>query len=100
MSETELKPHDTLGCDGQTISWLASAWTREDIIEEYDWMELDFDSFNETWYACRWTTNEELADDDKLYDLFGDFDTIDTSVYYWQVNSDSLGAYLYWTVDW
>jgi hypothetical protein len=100
MSETELKPHDTLSCDGQASSWLSSAWTREAIIEEWDWMELDPEGFQETWYACRWTTDEERADDDKLYDLFGEFEDIDTSVYYWQVASDAPGAHLYWTVDW
>lgn len=101
MSNTELKPHDTLSCDGQTSSWLTSAWTKQDIIEEWDWMELDLESFHEVWYACRWTTEEERSDDDKLYDLFGDdSENIDTTVYYWIANSDDPNAHLYWTVDW
>lgn len=100
MSETELKPHDTLSVDGSTSSWLASAWTKQQIIEEWDWMELDEESFHEVWYSCRWTTEEERSDDDKLYDLFGDWEDIDVSVCYEMAKPETLGAYLYWTVDW
>lgn len=99
MSDTQLKPHDTLSCDGQTVSWLASAWTKEDIIEEWDWLELTLDSFDEAWFACRWTTDKERADENTLYDLFGDFEDIDTSVYYWQAESNTPSAHLYWTID-
>lgn len=100
MAEVELKPHDTLYDEGGCpISWLASAWSKEDIIEECEWLDLTPEKLGEVWMRCRWTTDEERADPDRLYDLFGDFDGVDTSVVYGRAKPNAPGAYRYWTTE-
>lgn len=94
------KPHDTLSDEGgQTISWLASTWSKQDIIEEEDWRELTPDKLHEIWMWCRWTTDEEQADPDRLYDLFGDYEGIDTTVVYRRGQPHEPGAHMYWTTE-
>lgn len=102
MSDIDAKaprPHDCLVDEGGApMSWLASAWDKQDIIEEWDWLDLIPEGLSEEWWACRWTTPEERADPDALYDLFGaDADTVDTSVYYWRAVPGASGAHLYWS---
>jgi hypothetical protein len=91
------KPHETLSDEGGSVMcWLAEAWSQDDICEEW---ELTPEKLREEWWACRWTTDEEKADPDVLYDLFGDYEysRIDTSVVYWRVKADTPGAHKYWT---
>lgn len=98
----ELKPHDTLSDEGgQTISWLASAWSKQDIIEENDWLELTPDKLHEMWMGCRWTTDAERADPDVLYDLFGPHEDgeVDTTIVYWRAKREATGAHRYWTTE-
>lgn len=89
------KPHETLSDEGgQTISWLSSAWSKQDILEEEDWRELTPEKLSEIWMGCRWTTDEEQADD-----VFGGFDGVDTTVVYWRAKPNAPGAHHYWTVE-
>lgn len=87
---------------GSACWWLASAWSKEDIIAEYDYDE-DWppDRLTEQWHACRWTTPEERANEDWCYDQFGDWDDTDVSinVVYWHCKPDTPGAHLYWTTE-
>lgn len=96
-------PFETLVDDGGcTTAWLADAWTEEEIHDEYSWLfEEPPVRLREVWIRGRWTTPEELGDDDRLYDLFGDWETngIDTSAVPEYVKPDTPGAHRYWTID-
>ena len=85
-----IKPHDLMIEEGgMPMGWLASVWTRERIVEEYDYCVDDTSKFVEQHYAARWTTEAERADPDLLYDLFGgDPEDFDTTVHYWRVSAD------------
>jgi hypothetical protein len=96
------EPHDTLSDEGgQTISWLASAWSKQDIIEDEFWRELTPESLHEQWLGCRWTMDAERANPAELYDMFGDYELsgADTSVVYYPAEADSFGAHRYWTTE-
>ncbi|HEY1690082.1 MAG TPA: hypothetical protein VGF95_14600 [Solirubrobacteraceae bacterium] len=86
------QPADYL-CDecGCREAWLVDGAMLSDIIEDV-WDHLDDSTFEivRAYYRLRWTTPEELADEDKLYDLFGDHEMsgIDTSVVYEEVTKD------------
>lgn len=96
-TEAQPKPHDTLVDEGgSTNHWLKSGWTLEDIFEEWDWLELKPDSLIEVWLRPRWTTDEERADPDVLYELFGEFESMDKTVYYEPAKPEFPGAYAYW----
>lgn len=103
MTEEQPAPFNTVVSEGGcTTAWLTSAWTRQEIAEEYEWLNIDPARLGEIWFACRWTTPEELADPDRLYDLFGcdpERAGIDTSVVIWRVPAGSPGAHRYWTTD-
>lgn len=99
---TRPEPHETLSDEGgQTTSWLASDWSKADIIEDQDWRELEPADLHETWMGCRWTTGDELADPDRLYELFGDYEMngTDTSVVYWRAKPGAANAHRYWTTE-
>lgn len=99
---------------GSTMAWLADAYTREQIVEEWDYMfDLDnsiaesYARLEEQHYAARWTTDAERADPDAIYDLFGcgEDDGIDITVYYWRVSPDwkpknqhAQGPFLYYEI--
>ena len=99
------KPADLLYDEGGNACWwLASAWTKEEICDpdgEWDYLELTPDKLHEQWHVCRWTTPEELANEDWVYDQFGDVEMnpVDTSVVYWHCKPDTPGAVLYWTTE-
>lgn len=95
-------PHETLTDEGGcTTSWCAADWTKERICEEHDWLDLTPEKLTDVWMGCRWTTPEELADEDELSLLFGDHESngIDTSVVYWVAKPNAPGAHLYWTSE-
>ena len=87
----KISPHHTMSDEGGgPLAWLADAYSIEDIIEEYDYLNLTPEKLHEQHYAARWTTEKERADPDVLYDLFGDYEYggYDTSIYYWRVPPD------------
>jgi len=87
---------------GYPCWWLASAWSKEDIIEEYDYHgNMTPESLRESWHVCRWTTPEERANEDWLYDHFGDYEDTGVSidVVYSSCKPDTPGAVLYWTTE-
>lgn len=91
------EPHEFLvDADGGTNHWLKSEWTFEDIRDEWDWLPLKPDSLIEVWLRPRWTTEEERANPDVLYDLFGDYSEMDTTVYYEPAKPGDPGAVAYW----
>jgi hypothetical protein len=97
------EPHETLDTDEMTTHWLASAWSLEDIEEEWFWLWEDRSpagSLGEIWLRPRWTTEAERADEDALYDLFGaQWDQCDTSVAYERADAESPGAHRYLTTE-
>lgn len=105
MAETKAPPTpaDQL-CDEQGMPcwWLASAWSKEDIIREFDYNgDMTPDSLGEQWHGCRWTTPEEQADEDWIYDQFGDVEDtgVSTDVVYWHAKPGTPGTYKYWTTE-
>ena len=87
---------------GSATSWLASAYDPATIRDEWDWLfEDESDRLEEIWFTCRPTTPEELADEDFVYDEFGDVEMngVDTSTVYSRVPPNTPGAHRYWTVD-
>jgi hypothetical protein len=94
-------PHDVLHEEGGSVcAWLASSFSPENILEEWDYLfENDGSKLYDEWYCFRPTTPEELADEDVLYDLFGDWenDGMDTSTVYDHCRPDREGAVKYWT---
>ncbi len=52
--------------------YLAEDYTPEDAADERGYL-LSEVTVEEAWFTIRPTTAEELADDDALYDLFGDW---------------------------
>jgi hypothetical protein len=87
---------------GRTEWWLASSWSVEDICDpegEWEYLELTPEKLREEWFAFRWTTDEERANEDWLYDQFGDweYNGFDTSMLHWRVKPDTPGAFKYWT---
>lgn len=92
---------DESGC---VIDWLASAWSIEDIANEWDWLfenKPASEVLGERWYRFRWTTPEELADKDLLFYLFGDYEMsgADTSVVCCLAAPESPGTHRYWTTE-
>jgi hypothetical protein len=91
------KPHEMLVDEGgNTNGWLKDAWTIEDIREEWEWLDITEDKLETVWLRPRWVTEEERADPDRLYDLFGEWESMDTTVYYENAKPDTPGAVAYW----
>ena len=87
---------------GETTTWLASSYSEQDIRDEWDYLfENPKVKLREIWIRQRPTSPEELADEDQLYDLFGDWEMngIDTSAVPEFVPQGTPGAHRYWTVD-
>lgn len=96
------KPHDYLYDEGARVtSWLAASYTPEQIREEWDYEFENGAQLHEIWMTIRWTTPEELADEDVVFDLFGDVEmnNVDTSVVYLRARAETPGAHRYWTVE-
>lgn len=96
-------PADTLSDEGgATCWWLASAWSKQDIIREYDYDgDMTPEKLTEQWHVCRWTTPEERANEDWCYEQFGDVEMNGclTDVVYYHCKPDTPGAVLYWTTE-
>lgn len=99
-------PGDTLIDEGgSTNCWLVSSWSLNDIRFEWDYMFCPYtplaDQLTEIWFRPRWTTSDELADEDFLYETFGDHDghRCSIEVVYEQAKPRSPGAHRYWTSD-
>ena len=90
---------------GATNCWLDADWSFDDIRYEWDWMFDEGrpveDQLNEIWFSLRWASAEQRADEDLMFDLFGDHELngVDTSVIYTQVKPGTAGAHKYWTSD-
>jgi hypothetical protein len=99
------KPGSTLANEGgETAYWLAADYSVEDITDEWDHLfdEIPVERrLGQCWLRPRWTTAEERADEDRLYDLFGDFEDsgCDTSVAYEMAKPNAEGGHLYWTTE-
>ncbi len=83
---------------GSTIAYLADDVPIGEVIEDV-WDGLPNRAVRVVceWYKLRWTTPEELADPDFLYDQFGDHEQngVDTSVIYTRVEDDEPDTHLY-----
>ncbi len=87
---------------GSIVAWSADCYGPEDILLEWDYMfESGEVRLYDEWYALRPTTPEELADEDLLYDLFGDWEMegTDTSTVYNVSPPERAGAFKFWTVN-
>lgn len=87
--------------NGQTTCWLASAYSPRDIRDEWDYLFENGAKLHEIWFSVRWTTPEELSDEDWLYYQFGDVEmnNVNTSTVYTHVKADTPGAHRYWTTE-
>jgi hypothetical protein len=85
--------------DDQSARWFrADLFSREDAASECALLLHEAD-VTEAWFTCRWTTEEERADEDRLHDLFGaDWEDYDTSVYVEECPAETAGAHRYWRV--
>lgn len=95
------KPHNYLyGEAGGVTSWLASCYSPAEIRDEWDYLFENGAKLSEVWLTLRWTTPEELANGDWMFDQFGDveMDGTDTSVVYTPVKAGTTGAHCFWTV--
>ena len=97
---TDCPPCDILYCEGQR-SFLAASFSLRDAAAE-EWIDdVAFVGCME-WFRARFTTAEERADPDRLYDLFeGDpeWEGWDTTVLPSPCRPDDDGAHLYWRVE-
>lgn len=99
---TVAKPGDYLVDDaGRTTSWLASAYSREDIRDEWDYLFENGAKLREVWFSVRLALAEELADEDWVYEQFGDVEMngVDTTQVYDHAKANVPGAHRYWTTE-
>jgi len=86
---------------GETAYWLASAYSPDDIRDEWDYLfdETDLELI-EVWFTVRLTTPEELADPEQLYELFGENheDQQTDKVYEGFERPGIPGAHRYWSI--
>lgn len=96
------KPGPTL-CDeiGRTNHWLATAYAPEEIRDEWDYLFENGEPLHEVWMLVRLATSEELANEDWVYEQFGDVEMngVDTSQVYDRVKADTPGAIRYWSTE-
>jgi hypothetical protein len=94
------KPGAILYDEGAPTAYLADEVTIAEVLDPV-WEQIDR-PFRVVldWRKLRWTTPEELADPERLYELFGDHeqDGIDTSVVYTRVEDEEPDAHLYVTL--
>jgi hypothetical protein len=100
------RPASTLYDEGGSVSsWLKADWDFNDIRYEWDYRFNEYlplaDQLDTVWFLPRWTTREELEDEDLLYEFFGDHELngVCTDVVYEQVRPLTRNAHAYWTVD-
>lgn len=97
-----IDPAPTLiGEDGMENCWLAAAYSEADIRSEWDYLFEDGAKLYVTWFRPRPTTSEELANEDVLYDLFGDWEMtgVLTDVVYDRAKPNASGAHRYFTTE-
>lgn len=94
-------PDQLIDDGGSTNCWLASAWSVEDIKYEWDYLFENGQELRECWYRFRPTTPEELANEDFLYETFGDHEMngVVTDTVCIPCKADVPGAHRYWTTD-
>ena len=104
--QTSPKPNETLYEEGGSPTmFLAGGVTLDEVLEGIGYWcrqttaESGLLRLTPRWLKPRWTTEEERNDPDRLYELFGESEGIDTSVYYEQVGDEQEGAYLYLEVS-
>lgn len=95
------RPGDTLVNEGgETAYWLEAAYSEADIRNEWDYLFESGAELERVWLLPRWTTPEERADPDRLYDLFGDErEDMSTEVAYEMVKPGTPGAHVYLTTE-
>jgi hypothetical protein len=102
ICETEPKPGPYL-CDeqGQTSHWLASAYSQGEVRHEWDYLFENGERLHEVWMLVRLSTPEELADEDWVYEQFGDVEMngVDTAQVYDLVAPGTPGAVRYWSTE-
>jgi hypothetical protein len=101
-NESDHGPSVTLSDEGgDTTAWLASAYGKADVMEEWDWKFEDGEVLDEVWYLAIRTTPEQRSDEDWLYEQFGTSDTTecDFTYLYRRVAPETPGAHRYWTTE-
>jgi hypothetical protein len=90
-------------CDesGQTNHWRADAYSPDDIHDEWDYLFESAEQLHEVWLRVRLSTPGELADEDWVYEQFGDVEIngADTAQVYDRVKASTPGAHLYWSTE-
>jgi hypothetical protein len=95
----EPRPGAILYDEGGPVAYLAEEVTISELIESLWEYVADGGRLRIVceWRKLRWTTPEELADPDRLFELFGDYGMVgmDTSVVYTTVEDEEQDAHLY-----
>lgn len=101
-NERDYVPADTLQDEGgDTNCWLATSYSKADVMAEWDWKFENGEVLDEIWFLVIPTTPEQRADEDWLYDQFGTSDPseCDFTYLYRRAKPETAGAHRYWTTE-